>query len=82
MPERLDDADELVTRRERRLRASEISPSSKLGICEGDARGEDLDSNLSRPRFRDLGLDDRDDLGPAILTHDDALHVGILLPTP
>ena len=72
--ELLDDADELVAGRERRLRHAEIRAGAQLGIGERHARGQDPDADLARTRPGVLVLHDPQDLGPAEVVDDDALH--------
>src|SRR5215204_2194477 len=73
--ELLDDADELVAGRERRLRpAGDIRAGAQLRIGEGDPGGQDRDAHLARPRSRILVLDHLQDLGPAESLNYDTLH--------
>ena len=73
--ELLDDADELVAGRERRLRgAGEVRAGAQLGIGERHPRGQNPDEHLARTRSGNLLLDHLQDLGPAVVIDDDALH--------
>ncbi len=73
--ERLDDADELVARGERRLRrAGQVGAGAELGIGERDARGQDPDADLTRAGLRIGLLDEPQDLRPAVMIDEHTLH--------
>src|SRR6266568_2528768 len=78
----LDDTDELVARRERRIRHAEIGPGAQHGIGIGHARGQHPDPDLARTRPGVILLNHPQDLGPAIVIDDDTLHHPHLLARP
>jgi hypothetical protein len=72
--ELLDDADKVVARRERRLRHAEIRAGAQLRIGKRHASGQNPDADLARPRPGSIVLHHPQDLGPAEVIDDDALH--------
>ena len=76
--ELLDDADELVAGRERRLRAAEIRAGADQRIGERHAGGQNPDADLARTRSGIVLLHHPQDLGPAEVIDDDALHGRVL----
>ena len=79
--ELVDDADELISRREWRFRPAEIRAGAHLGIAEGHAGGQDPDADLAATRSGIVRLDDLYDFGTAEPVDQDSLHV-ISLPVP
>jgi hypothetical protein len=63
--ELLDDADELVAGRERRLRHAEIRAGPQLGIGERHAGGQNPDAHLAWARLGNAVLHHPQDLRPA-----------------
>ena len=78
--ELLDDADELVAGRERRLRHAEIRADAEHGIGVRHAGRQNPDAHLARTRSRILVLHDPQDLGTAEVIDDDALHAARHIP--
>src|SRR5262249_14952245 len=73
--ELFDDTDQLIARRERRLRsARKIGPGAQLGVGERHSRRQHLDQYLARSRPGILLLDDFQDLGSSEMVDNDALH--------
>ena len=72
--ELIDDADELVAGRERRLRAAEIRAGAHLGIAERHARGQNPDADLARTRSGIVLLHHAHNFGAAEVVDDDTLH--------
>jgi hypothetical protein len=73
--ELFDDTDELVAGRERWLRrAREVRAGAQLGIGERHPGCQNLDAHLARTRSRIVLLHHPQDLGPAEVVDDYALH--------
>ena len=72
--ELLDHADELVARRERRLRHAQIRADAEHGVGVRHASRENSDEHLARTRSRILILHHPQDLGPTVVINDDTLH--------
>jgi hypothetical protein len=72
--ELLDNADELVTGRERRLRPAEIRAGAQLGIGERHAGGQNPDADFARTRSGIVVLHYPQDLGSAEVIDDNTLH--------
>jgi hypothetical protein len=70
----LDDAHELVSRRERWFRTAEIRASAELRIGERCAGGEDPHADFAGARKRRVRLDDIEDLGTAEACDDYSPH--------
>ncbi len=70
----LDDADELVAGRERRLRHAEIRAGAQHGVGVRDPGGQNPDADLARPRLGNVVLHHPQDLGPTEVIDDDTLH--------
>ena len=78
----LDNTDELVAGRERRIRHAEIGPGAQHGIGIGHARGQHPDPDLARTRSGIVLLNHLQDLGTAEVIDDDTLHRSHLLVRP
>jgi hypothetical protein len=75
-PQFLDDADELVAGRERRLRrASDICAGAQLRIGERHPRSENPDADLARTRSGIVLLHDLQDLRPTIVIDNHTFHL-------
>ena len=72
--ELVDDADDLVAGCERRPGHAEVRAGAQLGIGQRHPRGQDPDAHLTRTRPGDLVLHHPQDLGPAEVIDDNALH--------
>jgi hypothetical protein len=80
--ELLDDTDELVARRERRLRATEIDTRTQQRIAERHAGGQNPHAHLARRRSGIVLLDHLQDLGATVVINHDALHASSLPSGP
>ena len=72
--ELLDDADELVAGRERRLRTAHVRAGSDLRIGERYPGRQDPDADLVPPRSGSVLVHHPQDLGPTEVIDDDTLH--------
>src|SRR5205814_8395875 len=69
-----DDADELIARRERRLRPAEIGAGAQLRVGERYAGGQHPDADFAPPGARRLRLHELENLGTAEPRDDNSLH--------
>src|SRR5204862_7174738 len=72
--ELFDDADELIARRERRLRPAEIGAGAQLRVGERYAGGQHPDADFAPPGARRLRLHELENLGTAEPRDDNSLH--------